>query len=412
MESLASNAIRGPEDSTAALRAALEWYARRAPGDHGAAFSPALAAQLRDALAAPDRWEPLFFELLFELVCVVRTMAADRPDAPACNIGDLVTAVGQITPAATAPWPWDPTVDDAVLSTFDIRATSDGIIENHDRNREGWWPHTRRNRAFVLAAARSCSRRESALLLGAGHAFDLPLRELLETFQRVRIVDIDGEALEATMRTIRSPDLRRIEPEVADLTGINRRLLAGVQEIVASAADARAARARIAALCRSYSLGAGPRLLADEERPDLVVSSCLLSQLAWPQARSARALYERRFGPLDAADLAAWQLPWREFEARVQQDHINALPAFGDVAVLTSDTAFRPVATDAAGREHAAREPVYLLSAPTLRDRVPCFITTTARASWDWNLLRPARHRPGRRYDVEALVLRRSATAA
>jgi hypothetical protein len=412
MVSLAPQTPRGPEASIAALRAAVEWYVRRAPRDH-ATFSPSLAAQLLDALAAPDRWEPLFFELLFELLCIVQAMATDHPDAPGCNIGDLVTVIGQITPAAKAPWPWDPAVEPAVLSSFEIRETSTGIARNHDRNREGWWPHTRRNRAFVLAAARSCSRRGSALLLGAGHAFDLPLRELLETFQRVRIVDIDGEALEATMRTIPSADLRRrIQPEVADLTGVNRRLVAGIQEIVSGAADATAARTHIAALCRSYSLDAGPRLLADDERADLVVSSCLLSQLAWPQARWARALYERRFGPLAAADMAAWQLPWREFEARVQQDHINALPSFGEVAVLTSDTAFRPVVIDGAGREHAAGEPIFLLSARTLRDRVPCFITTTTQATWNWNLLRPTRHQPGRRYAVEALVLRRSANAA
>jgi hypothetical protein len=413
MDSLALRSTRGPEDSHAALREALDWYARLPPGQHAPAFPPAVAAHLRDALAAPGRWEPIFFEVLLELVRVVRAMAPARPDVPACNVGDLLTAIGSLTPAAAAPWTWDPTVDDQVLAKLEVRETSAGIVQNHHANREGWWAHAERNRAFVRDAARSCARRESAVLLGAGQAFDLPLRELVETFERVRIVDIDGAALEATMRGLSlEPDLRRrVDLEVADLTGMNRRLLAGVDGIVAGAADADEARARLAALCRSYSLGAGPRLLADGARADLVVSSCLLSQIAWSQSRYARNVYERRFGGLAPADAAVWLLPWHELEARVQQDHMNALPTFGDVAVLTSDMAFRPTVTDGGGHEHATGVRTFLLSVTTLRDRVPCFVDTTAYASWEWNLLRPSGRHAGRRYDVEALVLRRGAAA-
>jgi len=408
MDSVARSSTRGPEDSRAALHEALDWYARLPPGHHPPAFPTAVAAHLRDTLQTPGRWEPIFFGVLFELVRVVRGMASVRPDVPLCNLGDLLTTIAALTPAAAAPWTWDPTVDADVLARLEVTETSAGIVQNHRDNREGSWAHCERNRAFVREAARLCPRRDTAVLLGAGQTFDLPLRELVETFTRVRLVDIDGAAVEATLRALSLPPaLRaRVELEAADLTGINRRLLAGVDGILASAADAREASARLAALCRAYSLAGGPVFFSESERPDLVVSSCVLSQIAWSQARYARNAYERRFGRLAPADAAVWLLPWHELEARLQQDHINALPASGEVAVLTSDVAFHSTVADPAGRERPVGTRTLLLSAATLRDRVPCFVDVTHAASWQWDLLRPTGRQAGRRYDVEALVLR------
>ena len=408
----AAGSTRGPDDSRAALLEALDWYARLPPGGQPPAFPPAVAAHLRDALTAPARWEPMFFGVLFELVRVVRGLAETRPDAPVCNVGDLLTAITTLTPAATPPWEWDPTVDAHMVSKLEVIETSAGIVKNHRDNREAWWAHAAQNGSFIREAARLCGRRGTAVLLGAGQVFDLPLGELVETFERVRLVDIDGAALERTVSAMPlDPTLKqRIELEVADLTGVNRRLLTSIDEIVASAATGDEARARIGGLCRSYSLAGGPRLLPAGTRADLLVSSCLLSQIAWSQPLYARNVYERRFGRLAPTDAAVWLLPWHELEARVQQDHLNALPALGDVAVLTTDMAYRSTVVDHAGHERVTGTRTLLLSAPTLRERVPCFIETARYATWEWSLLRPTERHTGRRYDVEGLVLRRPGT--
>jgi hypothetical protein len=408
MDAIAKMPVPGPEDSRAALRASLDWYAGLSTGQHGPAFPPAVAAHLRDALVSPAGWQPIYFEVLFEMVRVMRELTPTREDAPKCNVGDLLTAVATLTPAAARPWDWDPTVDADVVTKLEVAQTSEGIVRNHQDNREGWWAHAERNRAFIRDAAHTCTRHETAVLLGAGQAFDLPLRDLLEAFGRVRIVDIDGAALEATARASNlTPALRqRLELEVADLTGINRRLLLTVDAIVSGAPDAATAQAQLGALCRSYHLGAGPRLTPSGTRVDLLVSSCLLSQIAWSQARYARNVYERRFGRLGPAAAAVWLLPWHELETRVQQDHINALPAQADVAVLTSDVSARAT-TLGAGHERVTGVSTLLLSAPTLRDRIPTFVETVRHAAWEWRLLRPTPKHGGRRYDVEALTLRR-----
>ena len=113
------------------------------------------------------------------------------------------------------------------------------------------------------------------MILGAGHAFDLPLVELAKAFDRLVLVDIDADALNATVAgVLKDPGLRaRTELRLLDLTGVNGQLVRRIDESVAAAANAAEARDRLEALCWTYRL-APPRLLPPEERADLLVSSC------------------------------------------------------------------------------------------------------------------------------------------
>ena len=94
------------------------------------------------------------------------------------------------------------------------------------------------------------------MILGAGHAFDLPLVELAKAFDKLVLVDIDADALNATVAgVLKIPGLRaRTELRLLDLTGVNGQLVRRIDEAVAAAANAAEARDRLEALCWTYRL--------------------------------------------------------------------------------------------------------------------------------------------------------------
>jgi hypothetical protein len=405
-----NNSVTSPTEShpsRAAVKAALDEYRRLSEqGEQGesASVHRALAERLCAAFSAPERPSPTDFNALVQFGLMMGGLEPDE-GAPPCNLGDVLTALALNGPEAG--WTWDPVVDGHVVTKLQVRETSIGIAKNQRANREGWWAHSTRNRAFIREAVERCSRRGVAVVLGAGQPFDLPLRELARAFDRLVLVDIDGVALEETAASVfADPALRRrVELRTADVTGINRQLLARVEPLVADASHVDEACERVGASVRSYHLPDGPQLLAPGERADLLVSGCMVSQIAWSQRGYARNVVRRRFGGTRDEAVPAWGLGWQELALRLQQDHINALPAWGDVAVLTSDVVVRTTTVDAAGRLRKAEPGRHPLSAPTLRERVPCFLRAEAHAAWEWNLLAPSRE-PGTTCDVEGLVLR------
>jgi hypothetical protein len=298
-------------------------------------------------------------------------------------------------------------VDADVLSKLEVRETSEGIVRTQRANREGWWAHAARNRGFIVEAIAACRGRRLAVVLGAGQVFDLPIRELGQAFSRLIFVDIDRTALEATVASLPDDGTRaRVETVVMDVTGINQTLVRRVDALLAGAPSACEAEKALAEMAQSYRLQARPPLVPGGERADLLVSSCLVSQVAWSQQRYARAAYARRFGAPPST--TAWTKAWRGFERGVQQDHIDALPALAEVAVLTSDVAMHATALDATGTPRRAGAPELPLQAATLRERVTPPATVEAHATWAWELRQPdaRRHLPGLSCDVEALRLR------
>src|SRR6185295_10475621 len=129
-------------------------------------------------------------------------------------------------------------------------------------NREGWWSHAQKNRAFIEEAARQTPGKSRAVVLGAGAAFDLPLVELAKTFEKLVLVDIDAQALEQTVSgVLKDPALRaRTELRVLDLTGINAQLVARLEALIAGPGSAAEIHDRLEALCHTYRLATAPRL--------------------------------------------------------------------------------------------------------------------------------------------------------
>ena len=283
------------------------------------------------------------------------------------------------------PWEFDPKVDPRAFELLGFAETSAGIARTQRENREAWWSHARHHKGFILEAAARVQHPRLAVVLGAGKAYDLPLEELAQRFERVVLLDIDADALAETCKaTIKEALRSRVELRSMDVTGVTARLARGIE----AALDSSAPEAELEALCRSYRLQSPPRLVS--ERADLLVSGMMLSQLGLAKL-AAKHLFERRFGKIAPDSQARWSEAWDGLERRLQQDHVDALCNDAELAVLTSDV-----------RHRSGGESWSVIGAARLEDRVPRFLEVLARASWVWERVRGAV-----RTDVDALLLRR-----
>ncbi|HVR64295.1 MAG TPA: hypothetical protein VMU50_20485 [Polyangia bacterium] len=403
-----------PATAAGYLDAALGWFLRQ----DRAVLGPVVAQgnfllhdDVAAARAAVSSGGALSATAFDTLVRFASTMPLLVPaGAPPYNLGDLMTALRWVPPVETAwTWSFQPVPDTGVLEKLEVRKTSRGLAENQRSNRDAWWAHSERNRGFVDDAAHLVESREVAVVLGVGPGSDLPLASIARLYDRLLLVDIDADQLRETAdRVFPDPETRaRVVLLPMDLTGVNQSLVARIDDIIDGTSRAADAVQAIAGMVRSYRLRAGPQILPPALRADLMVSSCVLSQISWPQRRYASARLAARFGALDAPLAREWSQAWTEFELRVQQDHINALVGHADRVALTCDTVNHKTALDDSGTERVLRADMFFLHSRTLRDRIPQFVLIERGGAWPWGLLKATRKNPhGVRVDVEAYVLR------
>jgi hypothetical protein len=395
--------------SLLAVERALAWYLDEVPHAQDPPLTAAEARGLRLALAGEQPWQPEQFDRLVAFAQAMFRLTQLDASVPACNLGDALTALTRVDLAGPgAPrWQFEPAVDRAAFAKLEFRETSLGIAKAQREHREGWWAHAQKNRAFIEQAVAASPRRGFVVALGAGHAFDLPLAALARGCDRLLLVDIDETALAETAAALaREAGVRaRIETCAMDLTGINGAFVGRLDEAFAGAPDASAAEAAVTTLCRSYRLPAGAQLLAGGERADVIISSCVLTQLAWPQRTYAERSYEARHGAMPAAVEQRFATAFSELGLRVQQDHINALGAAADTVVLTSDVVSHPTRWEPAGERPTGRR-IFALAVETLAERIPRLYRSGQLASWRWSRYRASRRGgEGSTMDVEAAVL-------
>ncbi len=393
-----------------AVERALDWYADEVGRAERQPISAAQAAALSAVMRGEQPLSPGQIEVLVTFAHTMFLVGRKAPEVPSCVLGDALTALSALGTNRSVRWPWhwDPALDADAFTKLKFSQTSAGIAKSQRANRQDWWAHAKRNRAFIEGAVSGCAQRELAVVLGAGQAFDLPLPELARAFERLVLVDIDGPALEATISsTIKDPGLRaRVEARVLDLSGINGQLVRAVDQVMAGSGGADEIAAELSQLCRSYWLPERPRLLGADERADLLISDLVLSQIAWPQRVYALRLYEQRFGKLQDEAERRWIVPWWEFELRVQQDHISSLAGTAERIVLCSDVISRPTRLDAAGLERETGEKIFALGVASLLERIPRSFQVEQHAAWQWIRYRASkRGAPGSSMDVEGLLL-------
>jgi hypothetical protein len=395
-----------------AVDQALAWYIGQVPLLERPAVSLAQAEHLREVLAGSRPRGDNDFEILVDFARAMYRAGQLDASMPQVNLGDTLTAVS-VAPRhedvgeGEAPWTFDTRIDAEAFAKLQFRDTSLGLGRTQRDSREGWWSHAQKNRTFIEDVVRQTEGRRLAVVLGAGHAFDLPLVELAKAFEKLVLIDIDAEALQATADgVLKDPGLRaRTELRPLDLTGVNGEVVRRIDEVVASAGDATDARARLEALCWDYRLTAPPRLLAPEEQADLLVSSCVLSQVSWPQRVYARRVYERRFASLPAPLELRWARHFTYLELRLQQDHLTSLAGVAEQVSLTCDILSNSTVLDAAGTERKSGRPIPTLGVPTLLERIPKLFLVHGHASWEWGFSKATRARNGVRKDVEGARL-------
>lgn len=397
--------IARQEDALARLRQALDdAVAGPAAGDAGSATEHRVLA---DIFAGRVPWQARALPALVQFARV-----RGRAQQPPVSVGDALTALGAVLARARPPghplWRFEPAVDQSTFDLLGFASVSAGIGRAAREHREGWWQHARASKTFILEAVTRLPSTRLAVVLGAGQAHGLPLRELASAFERLVLVDIDGAALARTVEDrLADPTLRaRVETRVADVTGINGRAARALDGAIAGAAGPDEAQAGVFAVCRGYGLETPPRFLGPGEQADLLISDLLVSQLALALRSFARSRFEARFGPVPRSAEASWVEAWAELGLRLQQDHLGAVVDQAARAIVTADVVQRQTALDPAGNERPTGVAFSELGVERLADRIPGWLAIETSASWRWPRYRARRGAPGAVMDVDAVLVR------
>jgi hypothetical protein len=182
-----------------------------------------------------------------------------------------------------------------------------------NRERRGRGPYAA-HRERLGRLLRAAQRGDGLCVLGAGNGDDLDLPELVRDFGEVHLVDLDGEALARAVETLPRPARDRVVLHA----GLD---LSGVVDRIDAWGDRFPDDAELAALGEQLSRRIAATLGRDF---DVVLSACLLSQLALP-------LRDRLVLGLDD-----WQ---RLFEA-IERAHLTTVAALcrpGGTGVLAVD---------------------------------------------------------------------------
>jgi hypothetical protein len=194
------------------------------------------------------------------------------------------------------------------LARLGLKGDAVALWSRATRCRSAWAPHEARCHAAVRAATADLRRRHTALVLGSGLLRDVPLAHLVESFERVVLVDA-VHLVPARWRA-RHP---KVELVTADLSGVAA-WLAGKAE------------GRIDPLA----------VFRGDSRIDFVLSSNMLSQLP----RAVEAWCQRHPGRID-------RLP-PDLDRRIVAWHLQDLAGLAARVCLLTDVRHQEIGRDGA----------------------------------------------------------------
>jgi hypothetical protein len=280
-------------------------------------------------------------------------------------------------------------------------------------------------RAILAAAAQTGTQR--AVVLGAGACEEIPLAELAERYEQVVLVDLDQASLDQALAApgLPEPIRHRFDLRIADLTGLADELARRWRSALEGPIEVESAIERLAAIADSAlaengsaEFEAGERAAPDGRRLlealggapfDLVVASCLLSQLHAPVSQRAEQAFGERFaaGPSPLRAAPCWQTSLDRLARRIEADFMSQLPALvapgGRIYLSESvQVCFIEPASDGAWMTAGTYRMTKSLE---LRDYVDARFQIEAGARWTWVAALPEARRPGRLFDVQALTL-------
>lgn len=268
--------------------------------------------------------------------------------------------------------------------------------------------HVEESRALILDAAGKV-RPGRVVVLGAGNCAEIPLAELVARFEHVTLNDVNGQLLEGAVAAAALDEQARakVDLHVADLTGVTETLVEKISTALATIEDPQAAVAVMARLVDAEQVAPLPI----SGQFDLVVASCLLSQLHFDLVHRCAERFASRY-PGRGDQLAGSSL-WttamfgmaRRMEAALI-DGIAALVAHGGLVYLSESPQMCYIQLTEAGAWETAGT-FRMLRSAEIDDYVDERFAIVTRRRWHWVVAPPQQPgQVGRLFDVQALVLR------
>jgi hypothetical protein len=353
-----------------AISSTLKWAI-----DHDVAvlgkLSPPQLRQLASIAngSAPWDWE------LYEAWCTFGQLCFRMNPPERVNTGDLFEALlrlGAYRTSEQTAYLIAEAPDRAAFTQLDYAGISKGISALQQKHRAGWLQHAERNKALVLQGAKQLAGR-SAAVIGAGKAYDIPLRELAARYERLLLVDIDhASLLETAQHAFAGSVPAHVTLVEMDVTGIVSAFPARVREVLGAASDQAEAVRSVIELLRAYWLSQPPALFPRPlPKVDTVYSLMVLSQLATPLNQVVHDEFVRRFPASSATRKLDVQLALKQFTYHVQHDHIRALLSSCESFILTSDVTEQYCALGPDGRLVPISTELPMVGAQRLDELIP-----------------------------------------
>jgi hypothetical protein len=159
-----------------------------------------------------------------------------------------------------------------------------------ERFRLHWDEHIQRSREMILQGAARVGTPGSVTILGGGATYNIPLLELIERFDVVRLVDIDTDGIPAELRD-------KVEVHTADVSGgVATRLVDRGLEIIRANATSDEALAQLVPLFKGEGFEMNvDTSLVEGWKASYVVSSGLSSQMTIFPERAVIEAFRDKF---------------------------------------------------------------------------------------------------------------------
>ena len=268
--------------------------------------------------------------------------------------------------------------------------------------------HVEESRRMILAAGETVHPGR-AVVLGAGICEEIPLAELAARFEHVTLNDVDGKLLEQAIAAAKldPPARAKLDVHVADLTGVTEKLIAKFDAALPSISDPAEAIEEMARLVDEETVAEMPI----EGKYELVVASCVLSQLHFAITHRSGERFENRFaGQMEQLRASQrWTTALFGLARRMETrfiDGLIGLLAPGGLIYLSESPQMCYVKLTADG-SWETEGTFRMLRTQDISDYVDRRFAIIAHGRWQW-VVSPPRHagQVGRLFDVQAVVLR------
>lgn len=289
--------------------------------------------------------------------------------------------------------------------------------------------HTIRSRRLILKAADAARPKngvrllsgkqrqqvggmERAIVIGAGRCREIPLAGLLERCDRLILTDIDADRLKYGMEEtpLTAQQRQRIDTQVGDVLGLASPFHEAINECFSQDWWSGPAQQFLIERMASIAKNLQPAPRPQRGRFDLVIASCVLSQLHLGAFQRAFGLFARRGNDRRRLQEAPqWVEAARGLAGRMQRKFIKMLEQWirprGRIYLAATPRVSR-IELCPGQQKWKAHPPAPMTDHTALADFIDesRFVIET-RSTWLWADPPPCPEKPGNLFEVEAMIL-------